>query len=331
MVEENGSAIFMRKSVIYHATFWLNVILAFGLWIICLVMIHIQFPENKIFTKVSNYTLAILSYFVFSYNLHELLTNYFETIQSKEVVKKIDKFKELLEVAKMTQHESSEIISNDIYDLLRDNKGLSIFFRDVRYKISEKNYFEIPKLSVQNGEKIIIVGAASSLVIPILFKLIKPNTGEIRFGDSNIKSLQISDLSYIIGLIPADPFLPEATIKTLLKATNVTNHTVGDDEIEGALRILDLWDSVMMMKLKLDEKLSNFNQEDRQLFCLAKCLIKKPPVVLIEKPHPNIQAKVDQCVKIYLNLTTIIFITANANQFTVYDRVVELDKRVKHL
>jgi ABC-type multidrug transport system fused ATPase/permease subunit len=69
LIEENTAAIFLRKSIKYHAQFLMNCLLGFGFSIVCLTVLLTPFSKLNPY----RYILAVFSYYSLGYHLNRLL------------------------------------------------------------------------------------------------------------------------------------------------------------------------------------------------------------------------------------------------------------------
>jgi ABC-type phosphate transport system ATPase subunit len=88
-----------------------------------------------------------------------------------------------------------------------------------------------------------------------------------------------------------------------------------------ALRQATLFEKV---KPFIFEPMEGLTQSEKQLLCLAKCLMTHPKILIIENVHPHTQYIMDICVKKYFRDAAVIIIGGSEKQFTVCDRMSEL-------
>lgn len=155
-----------------------------------------------------NYVLAIFSYFIFSYSLHELFTKGFcEIFLSQHTITKLSKFEQKIISNKLSDSSQTETI-NDLH------KGLPILFTDVKCRLTTtKPELEISTLSVQSGEKVLISGRGAQLIVPLMKRIVTPLQGRIQIGNTNISQLTKESLLNILEIIPYNPRINDVTVR----------------------------------------------------------------------------------------------------------------------
>lgn len=185
----------MRKTTINHGDFLLNTLLMFGLLATAIInLFTFQFSDRMYY-----YMLSIFLFFEFAYNLKNLLVSMFETIES-DALATVVQFKDRIHIC---EHFGMTKTLDD------PNKGLSVSFRDVHYK----KKVTLKKLIIQNGEKIGIIGKGSNLLVAILKRLVKLDSGEIHFGDENILMFEPKFYDSIFGVVPVNTKITNGTIE----------------------------------------------------------------------------------------------------------------------
>ena len=85
--------------------------------------------------------------------------------------------------------------------------------------------------------------------------------------------------------------------------------------------------------LKIEEKGSNLSIGQRQLVCIARALIKRPKVLLMDEATANIDQKTDSIIqnliKNRLNETTVVTIAHRLITVVQYDKIIILEKGQK--
>ena len=179
----------------------------------------------------------------------------------------------------------------------------SIEFKDVEfaYKKDGDSVLRNINLSINSGETVGILGgtgsAKSSLVqlIPRLYDVIK---GEIKVGGVNVKDYDIETLRNEVAMVLQKNVLFSGTIKENLRWGN---KAATDEEIKRACILAQADEFIQAFPDKYDTYIeqggSNVSGGQKQRLCIARALLKKPKILILDDSTSAVDTKTDFLIR----------------------------------
>ncbi|RZB38622.1 ABC tran domain containing protein, partial [Asbolus verrucosus] len=149
-------------------------------------------------------------------------------------------------------------------------------------------------------------GAGKSSLISVLFRLYL-NTGRIVIDDVDIKTLSLDFLRSRITVIPQDPFLFSDTIRHNI---DPIGHCT-DEEIWKVIRMVKMNEVITSLDDIISENGSKFSSGQRQLICLARAIVSKNKIIILDEVAANMDYETDMLIntileKCFASCTVII-------------------------
>ena len=202
---------------------------------------------------------------------------------------------------------------------LRYSRSLPLVLKDVTFRVKE-------------GEKLGIVGrtgAGKSSLQTALLRLVELESGHITIDGRDIRELGLHELRGQISIIPQDPCLFSGTLRFALDPFS----EFPDTQLWGALEEVQMKRKVEALEGQLDYSVSeggsNFSVGERQLFCLARAVLKQTKIVMLDEATSNVDTLTDRKIQEILHCKfqkcTILTIAHRLQTVFHYDRIMLID------
>lgn len=213
----------------------------------------------------------------------------------------------------------------------------SVDFNHVSFKYSqnaEKNVLSDIDLHIQSGEMIGILGgtgSSKSSLIQLISRLYDASEGNVTVGGIDVKAYDLVTLRDQVAVVLQKNVLFSGTIKENLRWGN-PNAT--EEEMIHACRLAQADEFIQLFPEKYDTYIeqggSNVSGGQKQRLCIARALLKKPKILILDDSTSAVDTKTDALIqkgfKEFIPETTKIIIAQRVSSIQNADRIVVMDK-----
>ncbi len=211
----------------------------------------------------------------------------------------------------------------------------AIAFNNVTFKYPDTGIVALKNISfkINKGERLAIIGrtgSGKSSIADLMVRMYDVTGGNITIDGEDIKSYDLNILRQKIGYIPQEVFLFSDSV-----SGNIAfgNRAAQQPEIEDFARHSAVYDDIMGLTNQFDtmvgERGVTLSGGQKQRVSIARALIKKPDIVILDDALSAVDTTTEQTILGYLNDSladkTSITITHRIYGLLTFDKIIVLD------
>lgn len=211
-------------------------------------------------------------------------------------------------------------------------KSHNIKFENIHFKYSSKSavLFENLSISIKNKEKVGVVGysgSGKSSLVKLLLRLYEPDSGSIKIGGKDIKTLDKSSFLNMFAVIEQDPSLFNRTI-----AENIAYGKMDatEKEIIAAAKKAQAHDFIMKTTKQYDTVVghegSNLSIGQRQRIAIACAILKNAPIFIMDEATASLdgvtESKISNSLDMVMKNKTAIIIAHKLETLISLDKIL---------
>lgn len=218
---------------------------------------------------------------------------------------------------------------NPIYDV----KNGKIEFVNVGFSYVKDKNKEVLKeinLTINSGETVGIIGSTGdgkSTLVSLIPRLYDVTTGEVKVGDINVKDYDIKTLRDQVSMVLQKNELFSGTIKDNIRWGNLQ---ATDEEIVEVCKLAQADEFISTFpdgyNTKIEQGGSNVSGGQKQRLCIARALLKKPKILILDDSTSAVDTKTDKLIRTAFNEkipnTTKIIIAQRISSVQDADKII---------
>lgn len=229
-----------------------------------------------------------------------------------------------------------ETESNDRFTHAAANKA-NFQFQKFGLQYPDQNEYALKELSfkIKEGEKVALlgrIGSGKSSLLKVMAGLLKHSEGALLVNDIDIAQYHPAILRKMVGYVPQDAALFHGSLRDNIAMGNTA---FNDDQILEVIRLTGLESFVKRhqhgIHAQVGERGLLLSGGQRKAVALARCLLLKPPMLLLDEPTANLDPQTERLFIQNLERlsslpgSTLVVATHKPSVLNIVDRAIVLE------
>lgn len=292
-IEESYRAI--EKTNFYDALYSPIILITNAVVVAVVMMLSASGSKNVLlfFGMTAGTAVAVINYISQIFSPIESLGMEIQTIQSAVAgvhrINEFLRFDELPSEIKGDTHRSYE-------DYLQEDSVVSL--KNVTFAYEDKKVLDNFNLEVKKGEQITLhgrTGSGKSTVFKLILGLYEPQSGEVYVCGKKAGSIPDSEKRKTFGYVEQTFHMVPGTVKDQI---TLYDTEVSFEDVRDAAKMAGIDETIMDFENGYDTNCTEelFSQGQLQLLSIARAVVKKPMLLLLDEITANLDAQTEESV-----------------------------------
>jgi subfamily B ATP-binding cassette protein MsbA len=170
----------------------------------------------------------------------------------------------------------------------RYERGSELVLRDIEFSIKAGEVFALVGLS----------GAGKTTLVNLLPRFFDPEKGMILINGVDIRSVRLSDLRRIIGVVPQDIFLFNGTIRENIGYGKIDSH---EHDIIEAAKAANAHDFIVSLQRGYDTEVGErgvlLSGGEKQRIAIARSALKDPRILILDEATASLDSESERLIQ----------------------------------